>query len=83
MKYYVFEIQKMSDNAYAHIVHEADNRNAAESVYHQVLASAAVSNLPEHSAVMFTGEGFPLMHQSYKHDDVPQPEEVTEETPVE
>ena len=77
MKYFVFEIQKLADGAYAHLVHEADNRNEAESKFYQVLAAAAISNIPEHSAIMFTGEGFPLMHQGYKHD--PQPEELPEE----
>lgn len=81
MKYFIVEIQKQFDGSYAHLVHTADDRNHAESVYHQVLASAAISNLPEHSAIMFTGEGFPLMHQSYKHEDAqpPMPEEVPAE----
>lgn len=77
MKYFVVEIQKLSENTYAHIVHEAATRNEAESKYHQVLAAAAISNIPEHSAIMFTGEGFPLMHENYKHVVVPEvvPEE--------
>ena len=79
MKYFVFEIQKQFDGSYAHLVHTADTRNAAESIYHQVLAAAAISNIPEHSAIMFTSEGFPLMHQSYKHDGAQLPEEVTAE----
>lgn len=80
MKYYVFEIQKMTNGAFAHIVHEANTRNEAESKFYQVLAAAAISNLPEHSAIMFSGEGFPIMNQSYKHDGA-QPE--TEELPAE
>lgn len=80
MKYYIVEIQKQPDGTYAHLVHTADDRNAAESVYHQVLAAAAISNLPQHSAIMFTGEGFPIMNQSYQHDYVPP---VPEELPME
>ena len=71
MKYYVVEIQKMADGTFAHLVHEAETRNAAESTYHQVLAAAAISNLPQHSAILFTDAGFPLMHQSYSNDYVP------------
>ena len=81
MKYYVFEIQKLADNSFAHLVHEAATRNEAESKYHQVLAAAAIANLPQHSAILFTDEGYPLMHQSYKHDYVPEPE--PEQEPIE
>lgn len=80
MKYYIVEIQKQPDGSYAHLVHTANDRNAADSVYHQVLAAAAISNLPQHSAIMFTGEGFPIMHQSYQHGYVPP---VHEDLPVE
>lgn len=79
MKYFIVEIQKQHNGAYAHLVHTADTRNAAESVYHQVLAAAAISNLPEHSAIMFTSEGFPLMHESYKHEGAQPPEEAPAE----
>ena len=79
MKYFVFEIQKLADGAYAHLVHEADTRNEAESRFYQVLSAAAISNIPEHSAILFTGEGFPLMHESYKHDIVPAMEQIEEE----
>lgn len=79
MKYFIVEIQKQHNGTYAHLVHTADIRNAAESVYHQVLAAAAISNLPEHSAIMFTSEGFPLMHESYKHDVMPSMEHIEEE----
>lgn len=71
MKYFVVEIQKLDENTYAHIVHEAATRNEAESKYHQVLAAAAISNIPQHSAIMFSAVGFPLMHESYEHVVVP------------
>lgn len=79
MKYYVVEVQKMPEGNYSHLVHTADSRNQAESVYHQVLASAAIANLPQHSAILFTDEGYPIMHQAYKHDYVPP---VEPEIPV-
>lgn len=77
MKYYIVEIQKLPDGTFAHLVHTADDRNAAESVYHQVLAAAAIANLPQHSAILFTDEGYALMNQSYKHAYV-APEETLE-----
>lgn len=78
MKYYIAEIQKHPDGKFAHLVHTADNRNAAESTYHQVLAAAAISNLPQHSAILFTDEGHLLMNQCYKHDYVQTVEELPE-----
>ena len=81
-QYYVFEIQETTPGVYAHLVHTASDedrdiaRNKGESVYHQVLAAAAVSTLPSHSAIMFSAEGFPVMYQSYKHEVV---EEIPEE----
>lgn len=72
MKYFIVEIQKLGENQYAHIVHEASTRNEAESKYHQVLAAAAISNIPKHGAIMFTDEGYPLMHQNYVHTVVPE-----------
>lgn len=70
---YVVEIQQYANGEYGHIVHYAYDADAeqarlkAESKYYEVLAAAAVSNLPCHSAILFTTEGFPLMHQCYKH----------------
>lgn len=81
-KFYVMEIQKSDDTHFAHLVHEAsdDDYDAArmkvESVYHQVLAAAAISNLPAHSAIMFSSEGIPMMYQCYHHA---QAEEQSEE----
>ena len=60
-----------------------------ESKYYEVLAAAAVSNLPAHAAIMFSSEGFPIMHQCYKHEvnveptTEPQPEPVEQTEPVE
>lgn len=67
MKYYIIEIQN-NNGVYAHLVHTADERLQAESVYHQVLASAAISTLTSHAAALLTGEGVQIMHQCYYHD---------------
>ena len=73
MKYIVIEIQTNTDGTVGNIVSSYDTRNEAESHYHSVLASAAVSALPEHSAVMITSEGKMCCSQCYKHDVPPEP----------
>lgn len=73
-QYYVVEIQKNENGEFGHNVFWAFDENAdkarlkGESKYHEVLAAAAVSELPEHAAIMFSSEGLPIMHQCYKHE---------------
>ena len=45
----------------------------AESEYYIKLGYAAISNVSIHSVIMYTEEGFPLMHGCYKHDVKPEP----------
>lgn len=72
-QFYVVEIQKYANGEFGHIVHFAYDENPdrarlkGEAKYHEVLAAAAVSDLPVHAAIMFSTEGFPIMHQCYKH----------------
>ena len=66
MKYLVIEIQNNSGSV-AHIVNIADTRQQAESVYHQILAAAAISTLTTHAAILLTSEGIPIMYQCYEH----------------
>ena len=72
-QYYVVEVQQYADKSYGHIVHFAYDedpdkaRLKGEAKYHEVLAAAAISDLPCHSAIMFSTEGFPIMNQCYKH----------------
>ena len=66
MNFYIFEIQN-NDGAYAYLVHQATTRKEAESVYHQVLAAAAISDLKTHAAVLCNGEGVPLLYQCYRN----------------
>ena len=90
-QYYVVEIQTYANGTYGHIVHyvydeDADKaRLKGEAKFHEILSYAAISELPCHSAIMFSTEGFPIMHQAYKHAVAPQPEPepVVEETPAE
>lgn len=72
-QFYIMEIQQYADGTYGDIKHFAYDEDAdkarlkAESKFYEVLAAAAISELPMHSAIMFSAEGFPVMHQCYKH----------------
>lgn len=81
-QYYVFEIQKYVNGEYGHLVHWAADENAdrarmkAESKYHEVLAAAAISELPQHAAALLASDGTELMRQCYYHTAAPaEPEE--------
>ena len=65
--YIVIELQKSADGAVANIVNSYENLAQAESKYHSILAAAAVSQIPVHSAIIVSEEGFPVKHQCYKH----------------
>ena len=86
-QFYIIEIQKYVNGEFGHIVHFAYDEDAtkarlkAESKYHQVLAAAAVSELPQHSATLLTSDGRAIMNQVYRHEVVAPEEESTE--PVE
>ena len=89
-QFYIVEIQQYADGSFGHIVHYAFDidpdkaRLKAESKYHEVLAAAAVSETRCHSAILFSTEGFPVMHQCYKHDiAAPAAEPETPEEPEE
>ena len=64
--YIVIELQKSAEGHVFNLVTEHASLAEAESKYHTILAAAAVSNLPCHSAVLVSEEGFPVMHQCYK-----------------
>lgn len=79
MQYIVIEIQTNADGTVGNLVYSYTDRNEAERQYHLILASAAVSELPAHSAVMLTNDGRCIMSQCYKHAvAVPESEEEAE-----
>lgn len=87
-QFYIFEIQQYINGEFGHIIHFAYDADAtkarlkAESKYHEVLAAAAVSELPQHSATLLTADGRAIMNQCYKHVVV-QPEPEPEVNPEE
>lgn len=80
-QYYIFEIQKYDNGEYGHIVHFAYDddpewaRLKAEAKYHEVLAAAAVSKLPQHSATLLLSDGRMIMSQCYEHPVAIEPED--------
>jgi len=76
MKYLVIEIQVSDSGAVGNFVWSFGDINAAYSQYHTVLASAAVSNIPIHSAVIMNETGFCIKHESFDHrqPEPPEPE---------
>jgi len=63
--YIVMEIQK--SNSASTIVNVYDTLNEAENKYHTILAYAAISNVPKHSAVLLTEEGDYIKHECFEH----------------
>lgn len=63
----VIELQKNAEGVVSNIVTSYENLAEAESKYYSVLAAAAISNVPVHSAIIVSEEGFPVKHQCYKH----------------
>lgn len=66
--YIVIELQKDTKGVVSNIVTSFDTLAEAESKYYSILADAAISSVPVHSAVLVSEEGFPVKHQCYKHE---------------
>ena len=73
-QYYIMELQKYANGEYGNLVHfayDADPDKArlkGESKYHEILAAAAVSELPEHAAILMSSKGEPIEHKCYVHE---------------
>ena len=65
--YIVMEIQK--GNTASTIVDTYETLNEAENKYHTILAYAAISNVPSHSAVLLTDEGDYVKHECFVHGE--------------
>ena len=85
VQFYTAEITKDANGDYSHDIkwHWDEDATKAqlkgEAKYHEIMSRAAVSNFAEHAAILFSSEGFPIMHQCYKHEPVVEPEEVAAE----
>lgn len=63
----VIEIQKNGATA-APITTLFTDKEQAYSKYHQVLAAAAISQVPEHSAILVSEEGNYMFHEKFIHE---------------
>lgn len=64
--YIVIEIQ--TSTTVATIVDSYEDRNQAESKYHQILTAAALSSVPKHSAVLMNDVGQTIKNETYIHE---------------
>lgn len=64
--YIVIEIQ--TSNTVTTLVNSYEDRNQAESKYHQILTAAALSSVPKHSAVLMNDVGQTIKNETYIHE---------------
>lgn len=67
MKYIVIELQKNADGQVANLVTAHNTLEEAYNKYYLVLASAAISELPTHSALIVSDEGFTVESKCFMH----------------
>lgn len=67
MNYIVIELQKNAEGQVANLITAHNTLAEAESKFYSILAAAAVNDVPVHSAIIVSEEGFPVKHQCYKH----------------
>lgn len=65
--YVVVEVQKTGGSV-ATLVNSYEDRNQAESKWHEILKYAAISSLEKHGAIIFTDDCVPVMYKSYEHE---------------
>lgn len=75
MSYLVIEIQKTGDSV-ANIVNQRDDYQHAKSTFYQILASAAISEIHVHSAIILSDEGEFIQKETFYH--LPEPEPTPE-----
>ena len=63
----VIEIQKNGENA-SPITNLYIDKETAYSRYHTILAAAAISEVPEHSAILVSEEGNYILHEKFTHN---------------
>lgn len=67
--YVIIEMQKNANGTLGNIVQTAETLNQAKSICHTILAAAAVSSVPVHTAVVLTEDGIPVMSESFRHEE--------------
>jgi len=64
----VIELQTNPNGQVGTLVNSYEDRAEAESKFHSVLAAAAVSSLPVHSAMIITGSADTIRAEHYEHE---------------
>lgn len=77
IRYLVLELQTNTDNTMGSQVTSFDDLAHAEAKYHTVLAAAALSTKPIHSAILMTNQGYVQEAKCYEHN-VEEPEPTPE-----
>lgn len=72
MKYIVLEIQTNANDEVAPLLTSYNERSAAENKYYTILAAAALSELPVHSAMILTNLGTIVKSETFNR--IPEPE---------
>lgn len=65
----VIELQVNGDGSVGTIVNKYEKEADAESKYHTILAAAAVSKVPKHSAIILNDEAMIHSSHCYVHED--------------
>lgn len=78
MKHLIMEIQLFPNGTVSTPTYAYDSREGAEAKYHSILASAAVSKLACHSAVMLDEQGLYIKSESFRHEVEETAEPTTE-----
>lgn len=66
--YIIIESQTNEAGEVATLVHKAVDRPHAESVFYQVLASAAISSVPIHAAALLTNDMRLIQRNAFFHE---------------
>ena len=66
--YVVIEVQATDATHVATLVNSYEDRNAAESKWHDILKYAAISSVPKHGAIIITDDCVPVLYKSYEHE---------------
>ena len=64
----VLETQTNIDGTVGIIPTAYVDQNEAKSKYHTVLASAAISSIPRHTAFILTDDGYVIQSECFKHE---------------
>ena len=66
--YIAIEIKQKVDGSVEVSNYKKETRDEAEKSYHSILATAAVSTHPIHTALILNPEGTTLKKETYKHE---------------